>query len=252
MAKQSSETAMAGDASRIIDVSMAEWTRAWDEIGMILRTSGPKRFCQDVENALLDTVLRMFHQLGLDHASDAMVREVAIHVVMVFWLGIRIGEAMLIRALSVWQPHASLIADGWKLYETRPRPFRYRGPLVICAAKHRMPWDQRHDIARNGVPANLRHYFYEPSGFSQEAHPYYNELPFGMAVCIADLSDCRPTGIVVCAISPQERALGDFTPGRFALELENIRKFDEPFPVRGQQGLFNIELPDKYHGMIRR
>lgn len=41
-----------------------------------------------------------------------------------------------IRAISIHQPYATLIAQGRKQYETRPRPIRtYRGQLLICAAK---------------------------------------------------------------------------------------------------------------------
>lgn len=39
-----------------------------------------------------------------------------------------------IRALTLHQPWASLVAWGVKHYETRPRPLSYRGPLAIHAA----------------------------------------------------------------------------------------------------------------------
>jgi hypothetical protein len=38
-------------------------------------------------------------------------------------------------ALSVKQPFASLMVSGVKTIEWRSRPFKYRGPLVICASK---------------------------------------------------------------------------------------------------------------------
>ncbi len=43
------------------------------------------------------------------------------------------------KALSLHQPWASLIAEGVKTIETRSRATRYRGPLAIHAAKHRPP-----------------------------------------------------------------------------------------------------------------
>jgi hypothetical protein len=36
-----------------------------------------------------------------------------------------------------------------------------------------------------------------------------------------------------------ENDFGDFTPGRFAWELSNIRRLPEPIPARGQQGIWN-------------
>ncbi|MBP0015307.1 MAG: ASCH domain-containing protein [Roseofilum sp. SID3] len=47
-------------------------------------------------------------------------------------------------ALSVWQPWASLIAQGHKEYETRNWATNYRGEILICAAKKRIT-DQSYD-----------------------------------------------------------------------------------------------------------
>ena len=43
------------------------------------------------------------------------------------------------KALSLWQPWASLMAVGAKHNETRDWPTRYKGELAICAAKHPFP-----------------------------------------------------------------------------------------------------------------
>ncbi|CCQ65412.1 hypothetical protein CWATWH0402_4143 [Crocosphaera watsonii WH 0402] len=40
-----------------------------------------------------------------------------------------------IKAISLHQPYASLIAMGLKKFETRSWSTNYRGKLVICAAK---------------------------------------------------------------------------------------------------------------------
>ena len=40
-----------------------------------------------------------------------------------------------IKALSVQQPWANLIASGEKTIEVRKKPTRHRGPLLICASK---------------------------------------------------------------------------------------------------------------------
>ena len=43
----------------------------------------------------------------------------------------------MMRALTLWQPYASLIAMGVKVYETRSWGTAYRGDLVIHAAAKR-------------------------------------------------------------------------------------------------------------------
>jgi hypothetical protein len=39
------------------------------------------------------------------------------------------------KAITIWQPWASLIAIGAKQYETRSWETKYRGPIAIHAAK---------------------------------------------------------------------------------------------------------------------
>jgi hypothetical protein len=108
------------------------------------------------------------------------------------------------KALSLWQPWASWIARGEKTIETRTWPARYRGPLLICAAKKRDP-------------------VLNPERF-----------PVGVAVCVVRLVDCRPM-----TRGDEEKAMCGCDPGRWAWVLKSIRKI-EPFPVRGQPGLFDV------------
>jgi len=39
---------------------------------------------------------------------------------------------MILKALSLWQPWASLMALGVKRIETRSWQTQHRGPLIIC------------------------------------------------------------------------------------------------------------------------
>lgn len=61
------------------------------------------------------------------------------------------------KALSVRQPWASLIASGQKTIELRSCRTRYRGPILLCASKHR-----------------------QGSG------------PKGLALAVVDIVECRP------------------------------------------------------------
>jgi hypothetical protein len=136
------------------------------------------------------------------------------------------------KAISLWEPWATLIALGEKRYETRSWNMTYRGPLLICASKSRPP------IA-------------EIIGLLYRARITVNELSPGRAVALVDLVDITPTRMGVENLinridffgdpfGEHERFYGDFSPGRFAWKLENIRRFVNPPLIRGRQGLFNV------------
>lgn len=133
------------------------------------------------------------------------------------------------KALSLWQPWASLIAIGAKRYETRSWGTRYRGPLLICAAK---TWNADCKFARRHIP--------EIAKALRDV-----QLPFGVAVCIVDLVGCFGMDeflpVEIQLDIEGQRPFGDFSPGRFAWKLENVRKVP-PFEVKGKQGLFEVPL----------
>jgi len=41
-----------------------------------------------------------------------------------------------------------------------------------------------------------------------------------------------------------ERPFGDFSPGRYAWKFKMIDNTFEPFPVKGKQGFFEVEIPN--------
>lgn len=131
--------------------------------------------------------------------------------------------------LSLWQPWAMLIAIGAKEYETRHWNTSYRGELVIHAAKKRdaETLAALHTLQESGVLARM------PQRWSP--------LHFGCALCIVTLTDCIPTEIIRESLSVQERAFGNYSSGRYAWKLENVRAFPQPIPIRGQQGLWKWE-----------
>ena len=60
-----------------------------------------------------------------------------------------------------------------------------------------------------------------------------------------EIVDCVPVEEVVGALTPQERALGDYSPGRWAWVLKNPVMFDMPIYARGKQGWWEWEGGDK-------
>ena len=131
------------------------------------------------------------------------------------------------KALTLWQPWASLVAWGEKQYETRSWPTSYRGPLAIHASKSKDGWEVwmfnafYHDaLARAGIQ-------------------HFDALPLGVVLCVVDLVDVMRTETLRGKISQQEEQFGDHSMGRFAWKLENVRVLCEPIPCRGFQQLWD-------------
>ena len=137
------------------------------------------------------------------------------------------------RCITIWQPWASLIAYGYKRFETRSWATKYRGPIAIHAGKtfnKRVFWD-------------LVDHYYSDDRMNED-------LPTGAIIAVAELVDCwkvveehlleaqLPGEKRVKFLDVKEIPFGDFTPGRYAWELANVQRI-EPIPMKGQQGLWN-------------
>jgi hypothetical protein len=112
-----------------------------------------------------------------------------------------------VKALSVQQPWASLIASGEKTIETRTWGTEHRGDLLICAAKRSKPGAI--------IPP---------------------DLPTGVALCIVTVADCRPM-----TADDAKAACCELYPRAVSWVLTNVRPV-QPFAVRGQQRLFEVDL----------
>jgi hypothetical protein len=130
------------------------------------------------------------------------------------------------KAISLWQPWASAIPLGLKFVETRSWGTSYRGDLLICSAKK---------------TSREQEYFFWVYIKSLQKELTYKGLPFGCAVAVVNLADClRMDDELIRQQSNLERVFGNWEVGRYAWILENIRPI-KPFPVKGQQGLFEID-----------
>ncbi len=145
------------------------------------------------------------------------------------------------RALSLWQPWASLIALGVKTIETRGWSTAYRGPLLIASTRSAP------------VPLSFAVPLLAVSEADAPLTVTLKGLPVGMALAVATLVDVVPTtttltrgggrlesGRFVWRL-PEQAPFGDFSPGRFAWLLADIEPLPTPVPVRGRQGLW---VPD--------
>lgn len=142
------------------------------------------------------------------------------------------------KAITIIQPWATLIAIGAKKYETRSWPTKHRGEIAIHAGKK-----IDHDACREPeIRAALSEW-----GYTE------NNLPTGAVVATAQLVNCLKSvdtwtdGYELEGrrlIYSPEYEFGDFTPGRYAWELADVRKLDETIPAKGQQGLWNWAAGD--------
>ncbi len=149
------------------------------------------------------------------------------------------------KVISIIQPWATLIAIGEKQFETRSWATKYRGELAIHASKK---------IDK----AACKTY---PFDEALETHGYKTEnLPTGVIIAVAKLVDCHKVltnygdsakiSTIDGLIDWNEYVFGDYSPGRFAWELSDVKMLDKPIPAKGQLGLWNYRggrLPyDRY------
>ena len=178
------------------------------------------------------------------------------------------------KAITLWQPWASLLACGAKQYETRSWATNYRGPIAIHAASKSIK-----SVYKEIFPCS--DYEFHPSYFAKKQFcdaikPYglnENEMPTGCITATAELVNCwhivhhpgtnvdvakhinigaeldvpkhHPDFLKYLVPTEQEMLFGDWTPGRYAWEFTNIKILDKPISAKGQQRLWNWEENDE-------
>lgn len=175
---------------------------------------------------------------------------------------------MTVPALTLWQPWASLVAEGVKTIETRSwkAPDDLIGDTIAIHAAARKP--RRHVPVGDWLPYRagdtgpyrMELYAQGVPGAPQSPVP----LPLGAIVATARLEACLP---MVSWNDPQQRngehrlfvgpgdlwqtrergpardisdqlPYGDFAPGRWAWMLTDVDRLDEPIPAKGRQRLW--------------
>jgi hypothetical protein len=131
------------------------------------------------------------------------------------------------KALSFWQPWASLVAAGVKAHDTRDWSTPYRGLIAIHAAKTLDVAGAPEELCRAALGAR-----------------WARIIPIGMVVAIARLTACVETRSALARdLTPADLEAGTFTPGRVAWRLEDVRALLRPIPAIGRQTLFNWTPP---------
>lgn len=169
---------------------------------------------------------------------------------------------IVIRAITLTQPWATLVAIGAKRIETRSWSTSHRGPLAIHAAKH---WTTDERVMCRVQP-------FKDVLVQGGVKVIPDDLPLGAIVATARLVDCLPiyTGKLprgvrcvkvddqnivriwkASALSGEPMHVGDiqhneweawfgsYATGRYAWILDDVLKLSEPIPARGALGLWN-------------
>jgi activating signal cointegrator 1 len=151
------------------------------------------------------------------------------------------------KAISMWQPHGSLLTTGAKPFETRGWKTNFRGPVLIHAALrlNRAEWDFFFRYAKFrwgvgplfGVPLPDAEIW--PSQMPKELERIdYDAIPRGAFIGMGELIDCIPTEKMTKNQCARSRGFGDFSDRRFAWEFADVKRFKTPIPAKGHQGFF--------------
>ncbi len=125
------------------------------------------------------------------------------------------------KVLTIKQPWAQLIIEGYKKYEFRSWKTKYRGKILIHAGM---------SLEKDIVPRFL---------------DYKLNFTLGAIVGEAELVDCI---LVDKEFNDELRKIDPIVYGRsnhietYAWKLINIKKYEKPIPVKGQLGLWNYDI----------
>lgn len=164
------------------------------------------------------------------------------------------------KAISLWQPWASLVAWGDKAIETRswtpPDTLIGTGEWIAIHSTQRTPtpawnqaWGSRHMVNALALHGVTR--------FNSTGQP--GSLPGRAIVAVAQIRDVLTTdevvglwlshrsGTVWNYHDEREHEMGDYTPGRYAWRLTNVIGLnDTPIQgITGHQRIWNLEPADE-------
>ena len=136
------------------------------------------------------------------------------------------------KTLSLLQPWATLVVMGVKRIETRSWSTAYRGPLLIHASKGRAG-----EIFAHEPPF-------------KKYTPDFKQLPFGYIIGKVILTDVIKIGTgalfhtsdeMMNKLTMEEKAFGDYTPGRFAWIMQELVLFKTPLAAKGSLILWEFD-----------
>lgn len=150
------------------------------------------------------------------------------------------------KAITILQPFATLIALSEKTFETRSWKTDCRGDLLIHAGK-----GKQYLCLCDQEPFKRI--------LAENDYDKYN-LPRGAIIAKVNLKGCIKVNKEVLdpyskemigaelenqiKIKGNELEFGNYGKGRYAWQLDNVEIFKEPIPVKGQQRLWNFDYEE--------
>lgn len=146
---------------------------------------------------------------------------------------------MKIKAITLWQPWASLVISGAKHYETRSWNTNHRGLLAIHAAKARV---------------STEIFYSEPFSTLLKAAGIRtpNNMPLGSILGFVTLRHTCHTEQIRETLVPTQIHLGDYSNDRYAWHLSYPIHFPNPIPISGRQGLWTWTIPADLQYLIKQ
>lgn len=150
------------------------------------------------------------------------------------------------KALTLWQPWASLMALRFKLVETRGWSTKHRGETAIHSALKtpsfvisHLSEDFRKEMERCGFE-----YFPVQNnccGYRHEDQP----MPTGAIIATGNLvAVLEVTDDLRADLSKRELTFGNYQDGRYAWFFEDMKPLPKPIWIRGNRLLWNWEPTD--------
>lgn len=128
-------------------------------------------------------------------------------------------------AITVYQPWASLIAYGFKEFETRhwQPPQKHVGQLIALHAGRL--WTDREQRW-------LKVY--------QQRFPEIGDLPVerGCILAMCRLVEVVPSELLFNTVNPRERSMGNYEAGRYGWRLQVVKRAEPPIAAKGAQGIW--------------
>lgn len=157
------------------------------------------------------------------------------------------------KAITIRQPWAQMIAWGWKRFETRSyRPLSAMDaiqPGARTLAIHAGgSWNSTTRAFCNMIPTRAAEIRGEdPDDYRLDPAGLEIQYPPGVIVATAVLGRVLKIGRDLPGeITALENFLGDYDPGRYAWELTDIRELEEPIPAKGRLGIWDWSPPEGF------
>lgn len=153
------------------------------------------------------------------------------------------------KALTLTQPWATLIACGAKRIETRSWGTDFHGRIAIHAAKGLGPVGGRRGFQEQCAEPPFESVLtkhLEDCGAMKSAYKAAHSIPLGAIVATATLKDVKRIDMKLRAwvlsqtVTPFEINFGDYTSGRYAWFLEDVEPFPEPIYCNGKLSLWDV------------